>query len=76
MEYFPQGDLSNRIYIEGAIDLKKVKIYAYQIFRGINYIHSKNIIHRDIKSENIFLRGNKLVIGDFGSAKIGHSDSS
>jgi serine/threonine protein kinase len=43
----------------------------YQIFRGLNYIHSLNICHRDIKPPNILVNQNlfKLIICDFGSAK-------
>lgn len=47
--------------------LKLIKEIAY----GVQYLHSKNIIHRDLKQENIFLiknKGNKYTskIGDFG----------
>ena len=46
------------------------KIYSYQIFRGLNYIASLNIAHRDIKPHNILVgSNNKVVICDFGSAK-------
>lgn len=70
MEYYPDGDLQRKIYLEGTLDLSKVKIFAYQLFRGLHSIHNKKICHRDIKASNIFLRGNHLSIGDFGSAKI------
>jgi serine/threonine protein kinase len=32
---------------------------------GLNDIHSANMIHRDIKPDNIFLNGDKVKIGDF-----------
>lgn len=44
------------------------QLCAYQIFRGLNYLHAKGICHRDIKPQNILfdLRRNLLQICDFG----------
>ena len=47
-----------------------IKLISYQIFRGLLYIHSKGMCHRDIKPHNILLKGKNAVICDFGSAKI------
>lgn len=42
-----------------------------QITSAINYMHSENILHRDLKCANVFLTSNGLVkIGDFGISKI------
>ncbi|KAJ3642780.1 hypothetical protein Zmor_025535 [Zophobas morio] len=44
-----------------------------QIVLGLNHIHSRNVIHRDLKCENIFLtglQGDVIKIGDFGISKI------
>ena len=40
-----------------------------QICEGVNYIHSSNFIHRDIKPCNIFFKKNVIKIGDFGLVK-------
>ena len=76
MEYADDGDLSKKIKIQQKKKIdkyfseEKILKYLYQICKGINYIHSKNVIHRDIKSQNIFLMKNGDVkIGDFGIAK-------
>ena len=45
--------------------------WIIQIAKGLFYLHKNNIIHRDLKSENIFLdSNNNIKIGDLGIAKI------
>ena len=45
----------------------EVRSYICQLVEGIQYIHSKNIVHRDLKLGNLFLTNDmQLKIGDFG----------
>ncbi|XDV15589.1 hypothetical protein PO909_015640 [Leuciscus waleckii] len=48
-----------------------VKLYMYQLFRSLAYIHSYGICHRDIKPQNLLLDPETAVLKlcDFGSAK-------
>ncbi|KAJ8350537.1 hypothetical protein SKAU_G00256670 [Synaphobranchus kaupii] len=48
-----------------------VKLYMYQLFRSLAYIHSFGICHRDIKPQNLLLDPETAVLKlcDFGSAK-------
>lgn len=48
-----------------------IKIFLYQLLRGLNYLTTISIAHRDIKPQNVLvnLATNKVVICDFGSAK-------
>ena len=40
------------------------------MLRGVNYIHTQGVCHRDLKPHNMLVRGGKLVLCDFGSAKV------
>jgi len=49
----------------------EIKKYMKGLFNGLNEIHKKNILHRDLKMDNIFIDENQeIVIGDFGKAKL------
>ncbi|CDW90784.1 likely protein kinase [Stylonychia lemnae] len=46
-----------------------IQYVAFEILKGLRYLHKKHIIHRDMKSDNIFLdKDGNLKIGDFGYA--------
>uniref|UniRef100_A0A6C0KFR3 non-specific serine/threonine protein kinase n=1 Tax=viral metagenome TaxID=1070528 RepID=A0A6C0KFR3_9ZZZZ len=48
---------------------KQIWIFFIQICYGIRYLHNNNIIHRDLKTANIFIHNNNIQIGDFGISK-------
>ena len=48
-----------------------VVFYAYQLISGVGYLHKQNIIHRDLKVQNILIdRNGYLKICDYGLGKI------
>ena len=80
-EFCPYGDLFGYIkfYKErgSKIEEKIIWIIFIQLSLGLSYLHHKKILHRDIKTKNIFIKNNLTVkIGDFGIAKILNSTSS
>lgn len=67
MEFAPGGEL--RAYVERQLLLEEEEARQFfkQIVRAIHYVHSKKIIHRDLKLENILLDAqNRCKIVDFG----------
>jgi NIMA (never in mitosis gene a)-related kinase len=75
MPHYSDGDMENminrarreKLYIPAATVLRM----AYQLANGLKTIHAANLIHRDLKPQNIFLctEKNSLVIGDFRLVK-------
>lgn len=55
MEYFSQGDLFDELERVKILDEKSAAYIIAQILAGLAYIHSRQIVHRDIKLENILI---------------------
>lgn len=76
MQYCEGGDLAT--YIKDMrkqrqrIDEQQIMHYFVQILQALQYIHSKRILHRDLKTSNLFLMKSKFVVklGDFGISRV------
>ncbi|VVC26621.1 Hypothetical protein CINCED_3A025889 [Cinara cedri] len=71
MELCAEGTLENLVAAtENGMPEGLVRRFAKQLVSGVDILHRHAIVHRDIKSANIFLTdgGNCLKLGDFGSA--------
>lgn len=63
------GSLHSMIETRGCLTESEVRIYTIQIAGALKYMDSKNILHRDLKSRNIYLDADmNAKIGDFGLA--------
>ncbi|EAN86486.1 putative protein kinase [Trypanosoma cruzi] len=70
MEYVSGGSISSVLRTFGPFHEKQASIYTRQMLEGLEYLHSKNIMHRDLKGDNLLVDPNgTLKISDFGTAK-------
>lgn len=54
----------------GEIDSETVKSFMQQLLRGLSFCHSHNVLHRDLKPQNLLINKNgELKLADFGLAR-------
>ena len=76
MEYVEGITLKTYIEKKGQLSFKESASIAIQVARGIEVAHNKNIIHRDIKPQNIIISTDgKVKVTDFGIAKATSSNT-
>jgi len=72
-----QSDLHKIIVSPQQLSADHIKVFLYQILRGVKYLHSAKIIHRDIKPGNLLVNSNcVLKICDYGLARVEERDPS
>lgn len=65
-----ESDLHQIIVSPQQLTEDHVKVFIYQVLRGLKYLHSAKIIHRDLKPGNLLVNSNCLLkICDFGFAR-------
>lgn len=69
MPLYEKGSLNDIIKIR-FLTIREIIRYSLQFLSGLNHIHSKKLMHFDIKPDNIFITtNNEAVLADFGLAK-------
>jgi mitogen-activated protein kinase kinase kinase 4 len=70
MELCAEGTLESLVELSGGLHEALTRRYTAQILSGVAELHRHGVVHRDIKTANIFMtnNGNCLKLGDFGSA--------
>jgi NIMA (never in mitosis gene a)-related kinase len=75
MQYAEVGDLAQFIKSKKQenkyMPERQIWEFSYQIFKAVEFLHSKHVMHRDIKCENVFVMGGQqeIKVGDFGISK-------
>lgn len=75
MEYAEGGDLLQYVMNRESLNEKESKHIFLQLVDAIKQCHSKGILHRDIKLNNVLLDGKTVKLCDFGSSKLIQSDT-
>jgi translation initiation factor 2-alpha kinase 4 len=74
MEYCP---MTLRMAIETGLNEVNINNLFYQLVKGVNYIHSKGMMHRDLNPNNVFISNDgNIKIGDFGCSTRSNRDGS
>ncbi|MGF1487552.1 MAG: serine/threonine protein kinase [Prochloraceae cyanobacterium] len=71
MEYIEGQDLGNLIENEGILSEQQALYYIEQIGSALSLIHAQNLLHRDVKPQNIMIRSDlrEAILIDFGIAR-------
>ena len=70
LEFVEGGSLAQLIHEFGVLSLPLIQHYTQQILNGLEFLHSKGLVHRDIKPNNILVsKDGCCKLADFGCAK-------
>ncbi|GLT70971.1 hypothetical protein SLA2020_430170 [Shorea laevis] len=71
-----ESDLHQVIKANDDLTPEHYQFFLYQLLRGMKYIHTANVFHRDLKPKNILANADcKLKVCDFGLARVAFNDT-
>ncbi|XP_010101342.2 probable serine/threonine protein kinase IRE [Morus notabilis] len=72
MEYLNGGDLYSLLRNLGCLDEDMARVYIAEVVLALEYMHSLNVIHRDLKPDNLLIgQDGHIKLTDFGLSKVG-----
>ncbi|MGB5014255.1 MAG: serine/threonine-protein kinase [Pyrinomonadaceae bacterium] len=74
-EYAEGGSLADKLKLEGALPPVEAVQLTIGILKGLEFLHGRKIIHRDVKPENVLLQGETPRLADFGISRAMQSSS-
>ena len=70
MPHVDGGSLRARLQREGQLGIPEAIRITREVAQALEHAHQRGVVHRDIKPENILLSGNRVLVADFGLAKL------
>eukprot|EP00343_Euplotes_focardii_P011683 CAMPEP_0205829346 /NCGR_PEP_ID=MMETSP0206-20130828/37876_1 /ASSEMBLY_ACC=CAM_ASM_000279 /TAXON_ID=36767 /ORGANISM="Euplotes focardii, Strain TN1" /LENGTH=87 /DNA_ID=CAMNT_0053132003 /DNA_START=229 /DNA_END=492 /DNA_ORIENTATION=- len=71
LEYISGGNMYKNMFKVKRFEEEAVKFYTAQLASGLAYLHENNLVHRDLKLENVLMdKDGYIKLCDFGLAKL------
>ena len=75
LEEYVQGDTLAELLMGARLTEREARQVTMQLCQALHVLHSMGAVHRDVKPENVILRGNDAVLIDFDAARIYKDES-
>ena len=70
LEEYVQGDTLGELLEGGFLSVAEAKQISRQLCQALWVLHSMGVVHRDVKPDNVIIRGNEAVLIDFDASRV------